>query len=102
MSVILQVVGAIWTVIGVLVALSAFGGMGVQMFLGGVGLGIFPGLVLVALGNLSGQVQTLAQRLAPERPVPPPTLKTSNPDPAQPAPVVRADVRPPWEKETNG
>jgi flagellar basal body-associated protein FliL len=101
MGKVLAVVGIIWTMIGVFVVLAAFGGQGIATFMGGVGLGIFPGLVLFALGHISEDVGIWVKRLAPKEHVP----ASPQPEHAEPAPPLpegppraRPGTRPPWEK----
>jgi hypothetical protein len=72
MAILLQIIGAFWAVAGLLVAAAALGAkMGFEVFLGGIGLGLFPGLVLLPLGHMSRQIEVLTQELASKQTVPP-------------------------------
>jgi len=101
MSIALQILGGIWAAIGIILVLgSFFGGWGLQVLAVGVGLGLFPGFVLIGLGRISEQIGFLVKRLAPEEKVQQ-THRASGPDPA-PTPTTSVQVRPPWEKDPNG
>ena len=108
MGVFLALVGTLWTTVGVLGVAAAYGGdLGAGVALTSVSVGVFPGLVLLALGVLYGKLRDAVDLLARlvermeegarnDAPAPPAPAESASP--ADASAPLRYGPTPPWER----